>query len=174
MKSFPWTDGQGPQEENSESVTEWCNFHNLLFDNNSSKLEKKVRDTILKFQCYGLSKDLVKSLKKDKLNSEYGAIYVVISIHKRDPLSFATAVCPDFNELLSTGSQPNEYVKNFKTPFEAQLSRCNATRAGTIPESLLSLMIIANVVVKDNQRVSILVALVKNIDSDSTVQPSVS
>lgn len=173
MKSVPWTDGKGPQDEYAEAVLEWCNFHDLLPATNSNKLDKILRGSILKSQCYGRAKDLVKSVKTQDLNSENGADHVVSAIHKRDPLSFVTELYTDFNSLLSTRRNQNESVKNFETRFEAQLSRFKSHGAGSIPDSLIALMLLSNAEIEDNQRVSILAASVNSLDSSITQTESV-
>ena len=99
MKTVPWTDAKGLQEEYPEAVTEWCNLHDLLDDTDSNKMVPKLRGPILKSQCYSRAKDLAKSIPIGELNSENGATCVVSSIHKRDALSFVTDIYNDFNRL---------------------------------------------------------------------------
>ena len=62
LKKVPWIDGIGPQDEYTDAVSEWSNFHDLLSNGNSNKLEKNLRGSILKSQCIGRAKDLVKAI----------------------------------------------------------------------------------------------------------------
>lgn len=122
LKTVSGTDSKGPQDEYDNAVEESSSFHRLLDDSNSNKLEKKLCCSILKSQCYGRGKDLLKSVPKAKFNSADSASHFLKAIHKRDPLSFFTDIYSDFNKLLKTCSGNNESMKNFDT-FEAQLSR---------------------------------------------------
>lgn len=73
FKTVPRIDGKGPQGEYSETAVKRCNSHDLLPDSNSNMFAKQLLGPILKSQYYDSAKDLVKSVKIEKLNSETGA-----------------------------------------------------------------------------------------------------
>lgn len=102
LKRVPWTDRKALQDDYCGAVKVWRNFHDILDDKKSNMLGKKLRGSILKWQCYVRSNDLVKAVPHDKINSVDGATYVVTAIHKRDLLSFVTDVYSDFNMLVKT------------------------------------------------------------------------
>lgn len=167
------TDGKGQQDEYAEEVKAWSAFHDLLPDNNSNKREKILRGTILKSQCYGRAKDLVKSVSQEDLSSDEGCKKVINAIHKYDPLQFVSEVHLDFNMSPSTRRHQKENMRNFERRFEAQLSRFNSHNAGKIPDAVVALMLLGNSNIDDNQRVSILAAVVSNVSVDPKKETSV-
>jgi len=40
LKTVPWTDGKGPQDEYADNVKEWCDLHDILPENNPNRLKK--------------------------------------------------------------------------------------------------------------------------------------
>ena len=64
-------------------------------------------------------------------------------------------------------------MRNFETRFEAQLSRFNSHKAGSIPDALVALMLLGNSNIDDNQRVSILAAAVSNVTPTEVTELSV-
>lgn len=113
----------------------------------------------------------MKLVAKEKLCYDSAAQYIVIAIHKQEPLSFLSDVFSDSIGLLSTKRQHNENVNNFEFRFEAQLSRLNARRKGSIPESLVALVLFSNVELKDSQRCSTLAASVSNLRTNEDAKP---
>lgn len=64
-------------------------------------------------------------------------------------------------------------MRNFETSFEAQISRFNAHNAGSIPDALVLLMLLANTNIDDNQRVSIIAASDSNVKTTEGKEPNV-
>lgn len=64
-------------------------------------------------------------------------------------------------------------MRNFETRFEAQLTRFNAHKSMLIPDALIALMLLGNSNVDNNQRVSILVAVVSNVTETEDTDPNV-
>lgn len=81
-------------------MEELCNVPDLLEGSNLKRFAKKLRSFILKSQRYRGKNNLVKSVSKDKCNSENRVKHVVKLINKRHPLSCLTDVYLDFNRLL--------------------------------------------------------------------------
>lgn len=79
-----------------------------------------------------------------------GADYVVKAIQKRDPSPFVTDVYTNSIPLLFTSRGMSENIKNYESRFEAQLSRFKSHGAGSIPDSLLALKLLANAEIGDN------------------------
>lgn len=85
----------------------------LVFYSHFTELNKRLRGPILKSQCYGRAKVVVKAIKIEKQNYYGGAQHVVNVIQKRDPLSFVTEVFTEFYASLSTRHSVKENVKNY-------------------------------------------------------------
>ena len=62
IRSVPWTDGKGDQEEYVNAVRSWSSFHNKLPDSNSNKIPKSLRGIMLHSHLYGRAKDLCKEI----------------------------------------------------------------------------------------------------------------
>lgn len=135
-----WIDVSGAQDEYAEAVSDWCNFHDLLPNKSWSMLVRILRGPILKSQCYGNAKHIVKSVSKQNICSESGAPHIVSAVHKRDHLSFLSDVFVNFNGLRTAKHHNKNIVKNFKSKFEAQISKINVNGAGSTAESLVARM----------------------------------
>lgn len=117
--------------------------------------------------------DLVKSVPQEKLCLDDGWKHVINYILKINPRQFVSGDYLDFNSLIYTSRGFNQNMRNFETRFEAQASRFNAHNAGSILDSLVALMILANWNVDDIQRVSILAAAVSNVNMGGDAEPAV-
>ena len=73
LKSAPWTDGKGSQEQYAEAVELWKLYHDSLADGTSGKIPKKLQGVILKSQLYGRARDFARSVEKSVLVSEGGS-----------------------------------------------------------------------------------------------------
>lgn len=145
-----------------DAVNEWWHFYDILDNTNSNKLKKKVRGHILKSKCSSSFKDLLKSIVKEKLNSDDDAMHVVSATHNCYSLSFVPDVRKDFINPSKMCHQANGEMKNFETGFEALLTCSNAHGAGSVRVSLLWLLIPSNANVEDSQCISISAAFVKS------------
>ena len=87
LRTAPWTDGRGPQDEYADAVDRWCDMHDLLDEKNPNKLSAELRGTMLWSQLVGRAKDVARKIPKDILMSKNGAQAVVAAVHRRDPLS---------------------------------------------------------------------------------------
>lgn len=58
LKTVPWTDGRGDQEEFSNAVDKWAAFHDSFKDSNSNKIDKSQRRLIIHTQLFGRAADL--------------------------------------------------------------------------------------------------------------------
>lgn len=159
LKTVPWTDGKGNQEDYASSVSLWTAFHNKLPDTNSNKIPDELRGIMLQSQLFGRARDLCKKIPDDTIQSSSGAEAIVKAVHKRDPLSAVSDVFQDFITLLSTKRGQNESFKNFESRFEAQVSKFNShSHASKLPEALTAFMLLGNSAVDSSQRVSVLAA----------------
>ena len=95
MRTAPWTDGKGKQEEYKEAVELWCAFHDALDEKCPNKLQKGVRLIILRSQLFGLAKDLGKKIDMKTVKSDGGPAAIVKAVYKRDTLS---CVCDVYND----------------------------------------------------------------------------
>lgn len=171
MRTAPWTDGRGPQDEYADAVDRWSDFHDLLDYKNPNKIPKTLRGTMLWLQLSGRAKDVARKIPRDILMSENGANAVVAAVHRRDPLSVVSTVYSDFANLVSARRSDNESYKAFESRFEAAVSRFRSHGDQiTIPEPLLALMLLNGARVDDNQRVSILAASVTSMPETSVLQ----
>lgn len=159
IKSVPWTDGRGNQEEYANSVALWSAFHEKLPNNNSNKIPSELRGIMLQSQLFGRARDLVKKIDDEVIHSPDGAYAIVKAIHKRDALSAVSSVYQDFLRLLGTKRATNESFKNYEARFEAQLSRFHAhSNSCFLPDALTAFMLLANANVDTSQRISVLAA----------------
>jgi len=145
IRSVPWTDGRGNQDQYASAVALWKAFHNKLPDANSNKIPKDLQGIMLQSQLYGRARDLCKSIPDETIQSEDGSEAIVNKIHQRDPLAVVSDVYQDFITLLNTKRGNNESFQNFGTRFEAQVSKfsshCDAVK---LPEALTAFMLLAN------------------------------
>lgn len=127
-----------------------------------------MRDAIFKSQCFGNAKDLVKAVSIELLNSAESWKHVVKATHEYNSISFVIEVYADFNKQLSPWRQANENVKNCESLFETWLTRFKAHCAGSIPDFSLALILLSKVDIEDDQRVSILIASIRDVSPDGT------
>lgn len=99
LKTAPWRNGRGSENDYSKPVSDWCSFHSLLPDIYSNKWVKRLWGPLRKPQCCGKANDLVRSVPKEKSYSDSVAQYIVTAIHKHDLLSFISNVFSDFNDF---------------------------------------------------------------------------
>lgn len=159
MKSAPWTDGKGDQEEFSRSATLWEAFHDKLPDSNSNKVPKTLCGIVLQSNLFGRAKDLCKKVPDIEIQSENGVAAIVKVIHKRDLLTAVSNVYHDFLTLLDTKRGNSETFRNFESGFAAKVSKFNSHgKSCEIAESLTAFMLLANAGVDSNQRISVLAA----------------
>ncbi len=154
----PWTDGKGNQEDYVRAVRSWSAFHDMLSDNNSNKILKKLRGNMLHSHLYGRAKYLRQELPFEQISSEDGCDKICKALHKRDALSVVSTVYGDFLNLLSTKRGPNEAFRNFESRFAAAISKFKSHSASALPKSLTAFMPLVNSAIESNQRISILAA----------------
>ena len=168
IKSGPWTDGKGDQEDYVRSVKLWSAFHDKLPDSNANKIPADLRGIMLQSHLYGRAKDLCKKIPDEMIQSAGGLQEIVNTIHKRDPLSAVGSVYQDFVSVMNTKRGNTESFRNFESRFSATVSKFNAHASSCVlPESLMAFMLLANSALDTTQRVSVLAAA-----SPSEVQSS--
>eukprot|EP00171_Calliarthron_tuberculosum_P017605 IDg17605t1 len=159
IKTVPWTEGKGNQEDYATSVALWSQFHNKLPNQNSNKIPADLRGIMLQSQLYGRARDLCKKISAETIQSENGADSIVKAVYKRDPLSVVSEVYQDFTKLLATKRHSTESFKYFESRFEAQVSKFNAhSESNHLPDSLTAFMLLANPSVDNGERISVLAA----------------
>lgn len=157
IRTVPWTDGRGNQEQYAEAVSLWEAFQDTLADSNSNKVAKAARGIMLQSQLYGRARDLCKAIPDSTIRSDQGAEAIVQALYKRDPLAVVSDVFQDFLTLMNTKRNHTESFKNFESRFQAQVSRLNAHGSeAKLSESLVAFALLANADVDNNQRVSVL------------------
>ena len=97
LKSAPWKDGKGSQEQYAEAVSLWKLCHDNLPQNTSGKIPEKLQGIVLKSQLYGRARDLARSVPQDVLVSGIGSRAVVDALQKRDGLSVVNDIYTLFN-----------------------------------------------------------------------------
>ena len=181
LKSAPWTDGKGSQEQYAEAVSLWKLYHDTLPDNTSGKIPKKLQGIVLKSQLYGRARDLARSVPQEMLVSDDGSQAIVDAVHKRDGLSVVNDIYSLFNGLVSTRRHDNESFENYESRFAAKLSKFNSFADSTrLCDALSAFLLLSNASVDNAQKVSILAACnsstkVKqeaSASTDQTVLPS--
>lgn len=173
LKSAPWTDGRGTQEEFPDAVERWCDFHDLLEEKNPNKISPRLRGVMLWSQLSGRGRDCARKIPKAVLMSEHGAHAILFAIYRHYPLFIVSSVFNGFTALVSARRANNESLRAFEVRFEAAVSRFQAHGSEiSIPEPLLALMLLNNARVEDNQLASILASSVNSIPDASAVDPS--
>lgn len=156
---MPWADGIGNPEGYSSSVALWKAFHNKLPDSNSNKILTDLRGIMLQSQLYGRTQDLSKGIPDSEIQYDTGFAAIIKAVYKRDALSVVSEVYQNFIALLNTKRGHNESFKNFKSQFDAHVSRFNASsESAKWPNALTAFMLLVNASVDSSQRVSVLAA----------------
>ena len=170
LRSPPWTDGCGNQEEFARSVAQWSKFHDGLPDSNSNKIGVPLRGICLAAQLFGRAKDLCIGLTSDELSSPNGTKLIVSKIYQRDAISVIAEVYKDFTDLIRIVRGQSESYKNFESRYAAQMSKFNANgNSIQFPEALSALMLLSNAGVDDAQRISILSSVATSSDDNVDV-----
>lgn len=168
LRSAPWTDGRGPQDEYADEVDRWCDFHDMLEEKNPNRIPPELRGTMLWEHLSGSAKDCARKIPRDILMSEDGPNAFVDAVHRRDPLSAVSTVYADFSALVSARRGDNESYKAFEARFDATISWFRSHDEDiTVPEPLLALMLLNGARVSDNQRVSILATSVTSMPTET-------
>ena len=169
LKDPPWTDGKGNQENYFKSVKQWKTFHERLPDDNNNKIGSTLQGMILQSQLFGRASDICEKFEDAVIQSEGGAMAIARAIHKQDSLSAITDSFAKFMQVLSSKCGDNESFVSFESRFDAQVCKYNATaNDDTLPESLISFLLLANANIDDNQRTSILAAVAPKNSVDET------
>ena len=158
IRSVPWTDGKGDQEEYVNAVRSWSSFHNKLPDSNSNKIPKSLRGIMLHSHLYGRAKDLCKEIPFAEIESDDGVDKICKAVYKQDALTIVSNAYSDFQDLLSTKRGYNENFRNFESRFAAAVAKMKSYSSQALPESLTAFILLANSNIDVNQRISILSA----------------
>lgn len=100
MRSCPWTDWKGNQEQFVIQVRRWSKYHDALPDNNSNKIPAELRGLTLLAQLFDCAIDLCRAISDDVIGSAAGVDEIFKALHKRDELSVVSALLEDFGKLL--------------------------------------------------------------------------
>lgn len=150
----------------AEAVQLWSRYHDMLPDNSSNKIARKVRGMLLTSQLFGRAQDLIRSLGWSLIKSDDGADHIVRAIHKSDPLSFLSNMFADFNRLIHARRGDNETFKGFEARFAALVSKFNSHSSKKIlTQPLTALLLLSSARVEDHQRISILAAAAKDLSA---------
>ena len=153
LKSAPWTDGRGSQEQYAESVKLWSLYHNTLPSSANGKVPKNLQGVVLKSQLYGRALDLARQVPDTTLVSESGVQAIVNAVYKRDGLSIVNDVYTLFNDLVSTRRSDNESFENYESRFAAKLSKFNSFASCTaLCEALSAFLLLSNAHVDNSQK----------------------
>ena len=159
LKTAPWTDGKGSQEQYAEAVELWKLYHDSLAEGTAGKIPKNLQGVVLKSQLYGRARDLARSVTQGELVSEDGSKAIVNAVFKRDGLSVVSDVYTLFNELVMTRRHENESFQNYESRFAARLSKLNSYALSTrLCEALSAFLLLSNAHVDNSQKISILAA----------------
>ena len=121
VKSPPWTDGKGDQEEYRNAVKLWQMFHNTLPDSNSNQIPTALQAICLKSQLFGRAKDLCSGIPDDQLVGDDAVNLIVGNIYQIDALTVVSEAYRTFNQLWNTRRGFNETIKNIDSRFSAQV-----------------------------------------------------
>ena len=122
IRSVPWTDGKGDQEEYVNAVRSWSSFHNKLPDSNSNKIPKSLRGIMLHSNLYGRAKYLCKEISFTEIESDDGVDKICKAVYEQDALTIVSNAYRDFQDPLSTKRGYNEKFRNFECRFAASVA----------------------------------------------------
>ena len=172
VKSPPWTDGKGDQEEYRNAVNLWQTFHNTSPDSNSNKIPQALQAIFLKSKLFCRPKDLCSGISDDQLVGNNAVNLIVGNIYQRDALTVVSEAYRTFNLLSNTRRSSNEAMKNFEPRFSAQVAKFNSiSSTSKLPECITALMLLSNSAIEDSQRVSVMAAAApsnQNLSSNSS------
>lgn len=70
MRSTPWEEGKGDQEDYHDSILLWHTYHSSIPDVNSNKITVPIQAIYLKYQLSLRSKDLCTVISNNQLLKE--------------------------------------------------------------------------------------------------------
>lgn len=109
------------------------------------------------------------SVDSTKIKSEEGPKHNVAAIHQRDAISVLSNVLKDFNSLISAKRSDSEAFKIFENRFAALVSKFNSHGSKlSLPEPILTFLLLHSANLCDNQRISILASVSSNLKLDLT------
>ena len=100
IRSVPWTDGRGNQEDYVNAVRSWTAFHAELPDSKSNKIPKGLRGIMLHSHLYGRAKDLCKEIPFKEISSADGVEKICKALYKKDALTIVSNAYIDFQQLF--------------------------------------------------------------------------
>ena len=156
IRSVPWTDGRGNQEDYVSAVRSWSTFHAKLPDSNRNKVPKGLRVIVLQSHLYGWAKDLCKEIPFAEISSANGVDKTCNCLYKKDDLTVVSNAYSDFQNLLLIKRGNNEDFRNFESRFAAAAAKMKSHSSNALPESLTAFTLLSNSNVDANQRISIL------------------
>ena len=62
LKSVPWTDGKGPQDQYAEAVSIWKLYHDSLLDETPGKIPENLQSVLLRSQLFSRARDFARTL----------------------------------------------------------------------------------------------------------------
>lgn len=160
VRSAPWTDGRGDQEQYLEKVLLCKEFHDTLPENNSNKIIPQLQGIMLKAQLVGRARDLGAKVSMEELKLCDGAITLGHSIYRVDALSKINKISDQFSKLITTRRWNNEPLGNFESRFHAEV--CNlhdAAGQNILPDTLIALVLVTNSNIDSSQRLSVLASV---------------
>lgn len=113
MKSTPWTDGKGNQEECYNDVQLGQAFKSALPDGNNKKAPENVQAICLRSQLFSRAKALFSGISNEQLISDNGVKHVIECIYQRDALTVDSEAFRTFNQLWNTKRGNDESIINF-------------------------------------------------------------
>ena len=128
LRSVPWTDGKGNQEDYVNAVTSWKSFHDKLPDTNSNKILENLRGMMLQSHLYGRAKDLCRHIPFSEIESKNGVDLIGEALYKKDALSIVSNTYHDFHMLLSTNRGNGEGFQNFESRFAVAVAKMKSHR----------------------------------------------
>ena len=170
IRSVPWTDGRGKQEDYVSAVRSWSAFHAKLPHSNSNKTPKILRGIMLHSRLYGRAKDLCKEIPFPEISSADVVSKICKRLYRKDALTAVSNAYSDFRNPLLTNRGNNESFRHFESWFAASIAKMKSNSSNAFPESLMAFMLLSDNNIDADQRISILSSATSpNTESASTL-----
>lgn len=159
IKSVPWTDGCGDQQDYEREVDNSCAFLDVLPNASSNKMFKLNRGIVLQSNIYGRAHDLCNAIYKDIIRSNDGVIAVKEAVNRDDSLRTISNAQSKRNTLLKTKRGHSKTFTKFEARFSAQRSKFNSLLSATyFPSAMAAFLLLTKAKVDAGQQFSILTA----------------
>lgn len=116
IRSLPWTDVQGVQQEYAKAVKRWCQSYDNLAHGNRNNISVASLGIVLLSNLYGRAKDLCESTEYMVGEANFVCVASVsYALNKRECLSVVNVVHQEFNLWWLLSGHPVRRISSSRT-----------------------------------------------------------